>query len=244
MEFAKICRACVSQGAKPPIRLGGLVSLPFKVAGIRRSKMNPNICTLCEGHFTNNTDEKKHRVVNATILFADIRGYTTLSEKADSAALANALSIFYEHSARVVWQYEGVVNKFIGDAMLAIFNFPIFRDDHITQAVMSGIALQAMNREIRKEIEDRLGFPNAIRFGIGIHTGEVTIGQIGSLGQDLTAIGNVVNIASRLQGVAKGGEVLVTEDVYKAVRSLYPEAPCEEHTLKGLEKPIKAYSLR
>lgn len=236
-----ICKGCWCQmHVLLPIR--GPFSVPFRLLGVRPSRMNPNICNMCETKFSR-IRQAGQIVVPATILFADIRGYTTVSELLDFPQIAQLLSGFYENCASVIWERDGIINKLIGDAILAIFNFPITLSDHTKQAVLAGLDLQkrCLERRLSEEAEQQ---QISIGVGVGIHTGNVSIGEVGEFCKDFTAIGQVVNVASRLQGAAKPGEVLVTEDVYRQVEDLFPRAESLAYQLKGIQKPVNAYVLR
>jgi adenylate cyclase len=228
-----ICKGCW-QHMHMPIPIRGPLSIPFKLLGIKISRMNPNLCNICETMFTK-VKRKKQLIIPATVFFADLRGYTNLSQGTDSAEVVGMLHEFYDECAAAVWGRDGIVNKFIGDAVLAIFNFPILREDHVRQAVLAATELQRKCAE-KKQL-------NAVGVGVGIHTGLASIGEVGSAYRDFTIIGPVVNLASRVQGAAKSGEILVTEEVYGQVADLFPAAESSTYQLKGIENPVKAYVL-
>lgn len=234
MMQSVICKGCWCQ-LRLPVPIRGPLSIPFRLFGIRQSWMNPNTCSRCERNFSR-VYKMKQVVLPATILFADVRGYTTISALLDSPDVARLLSAFYDHCAEAIWARDGIVNKLIGDAVLAIFNFPITRGDHVREAVSSAIEIQNKCRGMTSATE-------AVGVGIGIHTGRVSIGEVGEFCKDYTAIGGVVNVASRLQGAARPGEVLVTDEVYREVRDLFPRAESRLCHLKGIEKPVQAYAL-
>ena len=135
-----ICKGCW-QHMHMPIPIRGPLSIPFKLLGIKISRMNPNLCNICETMFTK-VKRKKQLIIPATVFFADLRGYTNLSQGTDSAEVVGMLHEFYDECAAAVWGRDGIINKFIGDAVLAIFNFPIMREDHVRQAVLAAIELQ------------------------------------------------------------------------------------------------------
>jgi len=135
-----ICKGCW-QHMHMPIAIRGPLSIPFKLLGIKISQMNPNLCTICETMFTK-VKRKKQLIIPATIFFADLRGYTSLSQGTDAGEIVGMLHDFYDECAAAVWERDGIINKFIGDAVLAIFNFPIMREDHVRQAVLAAIELQ------------------------------------------------------------------------------------------------------
>jgi adenylate cyclase len=237
-----ICKGCW-QHMHMPIPIRGPLSIPFKLLGIRTSQMNPNLCNICETMFTK-VKRKKQIVIPATVFFADLRGYTLLSQGTDSKEVVSMLHQFYDECAAAVWERDGIINKFIGDAVLAIFNFPIMRADHVQQAVLAAIELQKRCSEKKKLMminADSKECPVGI--GIGIHTGLASIGEVGTAYKDFTIIGPVVNLASRVQGTAKAGEILVTEEVYKQVADFFPRSDSQTYQLKGIENPVKAYQL-
>jgi class 3 adenylate cyclase len=202
--------------------------------------MNPNLCTICETMFTK-VKRKKQVIIPATVLFADLRGYTTISEGAASSDVVNMLHGFYDECASGIWERDGIVNKFIGDAVLAIFNFPIVREDHVRQAVMAARDIQQRCSQSKRLV---VGSKEAsVGVGIGIHTGEASIGEVGTAYKDFTIIGAVVNMASRIQGAAKAGEILVSKEVYQLVGDLFPNSESRVCQLKGIEQPATVYRL-
>jgi len=227
-----------------PIPIRGPLSIPFKMLGIKRSQMNPNLCTVCETMFTR-VKRKKQLTIPATVLFADLRGYTAIADSTGAAEVADMLNEFYDASSAAVWARDGIVNKFIGDAVLAIFNFPIVREDHVRQAVQAGLELQKRCLASRSPLAVKTdGETSPVGVGIGIHTGLASIGEFGTAYRDFTIIGSMVNLASRIQGTAKPGEILVSEEVYEQVGDLCPGAESNLYQVKGLTAPVKAYVLK
>ena len=148
-DDARICRGCWDQMSVPiPIR--GPLAVPFRIFGITQSKMNPNICTICERAFRR---VKKHRHISATasILFADIRGYTRLSERMDPIELSNVISVFQDQCAQGIWAHDGIVNKQMGDGLMAIFNFPIKVERHAEAAMLASASTPAKSRSVSSQ---------------------------------------------------------------------------------------------
>ncbi len=115
-----------------------------------------------------------------------------------------------------IWERDGLLNKTIGDAVMAIFNFPISQGDHPRQAVLAAQEIQRRWNARRETLGEELGLARAeLGVGIGIHCGELSFGEFGRSHRDLTAIGTVVNLASRAQSAAAAGEILVTQAVYE-----------------------------
>lgn len=135
---------------------------------------------------------------------------------------------------------DGIVDHFLGDAVLAFFNVPIRNGDHIARAVKAAAAIQAAV----PEINEALGEKDLLKVGIGITTGLAMTGVVGSNNcNDYTALGEVVNIASRLQGEAGPGEILVAAEVFEEVGEEYQDSVSHELELKGIPDPVHAYSL-
>ena len=234
------CRGCWEQ-MHMPVAIRGPLSYIFKPFGIHKSQMHPNLCTICESMFTK-VNKEKQISVNVTILFADLRGYTQLSQVVDVTGMNRMLHSFYDACSAAVWPQDGIVNKFIGDAVLAIFNYPLVREHHITNAITAAIHLQQQTQQIKDTIG--LDPSHSVGIGIGIHTGMCNIGEVGNSYKDFTAIGPVVNLASRLQGAAASGEIILSEDTYKMIHQDYPGLESKSYSLKGFDQEIKGFVLR
>jgi class 3 adenylate cyclase len=240
-QRSKICKGCWQQ-MHLPVPLHGAVSMPFRLFGIRRSRMNPNLCTICELMFTKVMRARKI-TLDATILFADLRGYTTLSQSQSSEAVSGLLDAFYDECADAIWERDGLLNKTIGDAVMAVFNFPIGQEDHARQALLAARTIQSRWSARRETLAQTLGLAGAeVGVGIGIHCGELSFGEFGRSHRDLTAIGTVVNLASRAQSAAAAGEILVTQSVYDRVQSELAASRFQERELKGFEGPTRLYA--
>jgi adenylate cyclase len=180
--------------------------------------------------------------VDATILFVDLRGYTAASQQLAQERMTSTLDAFYDECAEAIWEHDGLLNKTIGDAIMAVFNFPIQQPNHPVQAVRAAREMQRRWRGRRTELVEGLGIgEDDLSIGIGISSGNINFGEFGKSLRDLTAIGKVVNTAARAQSVARAGQILVTA----AVRDrCCEEINCREgrkFELKGLATPIKLY---
>lgn len=240
---AKICKGCW-QHMRLPIPLRGPISLPFRAFGIRPSRMNPNTCTICELMFTR-VMRARQVTVDVSVLFVDLRGYTTLSQSLPADTVSSLLDAFYDECADAIWQYDGLLNKTVGDAIMAIFNFPISHEDHAARAVLSAQEIQRRWHARRSLLVGQgVGLKgNELGIGIGIDTGETSFGEFGRSHRDLTAIGNVVNTASRAQSAADAGQILVTKAVTDRAAPQIAESECREYDLKGFDKPIELYAI-
>jgi class 3 adenylate cyclase len=225
-----------------PVPLHGVFSVPFRLFGIRPSRMNPNTCTICELMFTKVMKARKI-TIDATILFADLRGYTGLSQSQSSEAVSGLLDAFYDECASAIWEHDGLLNKTIGDAVMAIFNFPIRQAEHPRQAELAAHAIQRRWSARRETLVQEFGLARAdLGVGVGIHCGELSFGEFGRSHRDLTAIGTVVNLASRAQSAAAAGEILVTQAVYERASSELVGSQPQQRELKGFEGTTTLYA--
>ena len=231
---ARICIGCW-EWLKLPIPLRGIAAMPFRVFGIRPSRMNPNTCTICELMFKR-IMKKRQLEIDATIMFADLRGYTSLTQ-AHPETVPELLDDFYDECSTAIWNHDGLLNKAMGDSVRAIFNFPIVRTDHTRRAVAAARAIQARWRTKRRSGQKETGI------GIGIACGRINFGEFGRLGQDWTAIGTVVNTAARAQAAARGGEILLTETVVEHAPEESAGSQSREYQLKGFDTATKLYAL-
>jgi adenylate cyclase len=179
-----------------------------------------------------------------TILFSDIRGYTSLTEKMEAAQVVNLLNNYFETMVEAVFNYEGTLDKFIGDALMAVFGAPLPLNNHSWMAVQS--ALEMRHRLVEFNHNRRIASQPIIRIGIGISSGEVVSGNIGSQKRmDYTVIGDGVDISSRLEGVTKeyGCDIILSEYTYQLCRDRIWVRELDRIRVKGKTKPISVYEL-
>jgi adenylate cyclase len=239
-EPATLCLGCW-QNLHMPIALRGPFSVPFRVFGIKPSRMNPNTCTLCEMAFSR-IMKARAITIDATIMFADLRGYTTLTQIVRQEALSSLLDAFYDDCAAAIWHHDGLLNKTIGDAVFAIFNFPVKQGDHPAQALLAARAIQRRFAERRDALQQEIGTRDVeLGIGIGIDSGDTNFGEFGRSHRDLTAIGTVVNRAARAQAVAKPGEILVTKTVRDRSGGLVSDEG-RDFSLKGFDQPVTLFA--
>jgi adenylate cyclase len=238
-EPATICLGCW-QNLHMPIPLRGPLSAPFRLFGVRPSRMNPNTCTICEMAFSK-IMKARAVTIDATILFADLRGYTTLTQTIAQDGLTSLLDAFYDDCAAATWRYDGILNKTIGDAVFAIFNFPVRRDDHAVQALLAARDIQRRFRDRHDALVRAIGAGDIeIGIGIGMDSGDTNFGEFGQTHRDLTAVGTIVNRAARAQAMAKSGEILVTTAVRDRTRDMITAAG-SDYTLKGFDQPVTLF---
>jgi PAS domain S-box-containing protein len=175
-----------------------------------------------------------------TIFFADIRGFTTFSEERAPEELVEVLNGYLALGAEAVLAEEGTLDKFIGDAVMAIYNAPLSQPDHTIRAVRTAVRMRDAIIEHHKNVApaDRLNY------GAGIAVGEAVVGNVGTAQQlNYTAIGASVNLAKRLQETAAAGQILLSEWVYKRVEDIVEGRELDPVTMKGFSVPIKVYEL-
>jgi adenylate cyclase len=241
LKHSNFCMGCWEH-MHLPVPLRGVISAPFRAFGVRPSRMNPNTCTICELMFTKVMRARKI-TIDATIMFADLRGYTSLSQSRSPDAISGLLDAFYDECANAIWAHDGLLNKTIGDAVMAVFNFPLQRSDHARNALLAAREIQNNWRERRDSLAGTLGLTaGELGIGIGIHCGELSFGEFGQSHRDLTAIGTVVNTASRAQSVAEADQILVTEAVYQRAQSDLQESQPRTFQLKGFDTPTELYA--
>ena len=177
-----------------------------------------------------------------TVLFADIRGFTRLSEHASPEKIVQLLNRYFSAMTDIIFAHGGTLDKYLGDGLMALFGAPTATSKDAGNALSAAVAMQrrllGINEELREE-----GFAE-IGVGMGLHTGEVTVGYIGSERRsEYTAIGDTVNTASRLESNAKGGEILISDATAKAAHSRYQLKPREAITVKNREQPVPLFEV-
>ena len=184
--------------------------------------------------------QKERRLV--TILFADLSGFTALSENLDPEELSDSLNICFEILNRIITRHDGTIHKYEGDSVLAIFGLPHAHEDDPERAVKA--ALQMMDRipEINKALSTKLNIACELGLHMGINLGTVFAGAIGSIEKkEYTIIGEAVNMTSRLMDAAYNGEILVSGRVFRQTRYLFEYKPLKPIQVKGISKPVQVF---
>ncbi len=182
--------------------------------------------------------------LRVTILFSDIRSFTTISEAMEAHALVGLLNEYFTEMVSIVMKYQGVVDKYIGDAIMAIFGAPVPTAQDATNAVRAAVEMRAALARLNERLVARGAQP--LRTGIGIHTGEVVAGNIGSEQRmEYTVIGDPVNVASRLESCTKelGVNVLMSASTYELTKDIIEARPVREMTVKNRVEPIMTYEV-
>jgi len=182
--------------------------------------------------------------LKVTILFTDIRSFTTISEKMDPQELVGLLNEYFTEMVSIVMSEGGVVDKYIGDAIMAVFGAPVPKPEDAVNAVRAAVKMRGALQGLNTRLAGR-GL-QTLRTGIGIHTGEVVAGNIGSEKRmEYTVIGDAVNLASRLESNTKelGVNVLISEDTYELTKHVVEARPVREITVKGRKAPVMTYEV-
>src|SRR5262252_2331016 len=177
-----------------------------------------------------------------TILFADIRGFTRISEHAPPEKIVQLLNRYFSAMTDIIFAHGGTLDKYLGDGLMALFGAPTVTPKDAANAVSAAVAMQrrmlSINDELRAE-----GYPE-IGIGIGLHTGEAIVGYIGSERRsEYTAIGDTVNTASRLESNAKGGQIFISESAANAAQTSYQLLPRDPISVKNREQPVPLFEV-
>jgi adenylate cyclase len=178
----------------------------------------------------------------STVLFADIRGFTAMSEDMSAAKVLQMLNEYFEMMVEIVFRYEGTVDKFVGDMVMVIWGAPVAHEDDPIRAVRAAMDMQAAIIGYNT-MRSLMGQP-PINVGIGINTGELVAGYIGSTRtMSYSVIGDSVNIASRLCSAAEPGQILISEATYGKIGDQFTVAELAPVRAKGKSKPLKVFSV-
>jgi adenylate cyclase len=179
-----------------------------------------------------------------TVLFSDIRGFTSISERLEPEQVAEMLQEYLSEMTEIVFQNGGTVDKYIGDCVMALYNAPFEDPEHAAKAVRTGLEFQERTLAVSSRWEAKLGV--RIRNGVGISTGEAVVGTMGSRQRlEYTAIGDTVNLASRLEGLTKeyGTSIIISEFTHALVPGLFLTRELGEVAVKGKTRPVKIYAV-
>jgi adenylate cyclase len=181
------------------------------------------------------------RQMDISVLFADIRGFTTLSENLPPPEVVEILNQYLESMGEQIFAHGGTLDKYMGDGMMVLFGAPLEQPDHAERAVRAALAMQQAAAQVsheRGEVEWDMVY------GIGITTGPAVVGHIGSKRRlDYTAIGDTVNLAARLEGKAPPGAIYISQATYDAVKHITLVEALEPTMVKGKAKPVVVYKV-
>lgn len=193
---------------------------------------------------TTNPEEIRLGGVNqkVSILFSDIRGFTSLSERMAPEIIVELLNEYFTRTTEVIFEHGGTLDKYLGDGVMAVFGAPISKGDDAVNAVRAALAMQRMLTELARDTSAK-GWPE-LRVGLGVNTGVVTAGNFGSPKRiDYTVIGDAVNVASRLCANALPGQVLISESTAAELSGEFGLQPLKPLVLKGKSYPLSVFSV-
>ena len=179
-----------------------------------------------------------------TVLFSDLRGFTSISEKLQPEQVTEMLREYLTEMTRIVFKHGGTVDKYIGDCVMALYNVPFEDPEHAVKAVRTGLEFQERTLAAAARWEAKYGV--VIRNGVGINTGEAIVGTLGSEQRlEYTAIGDTVNLAARLESITKdyGASIIISESTYEHVKALFPTRALGAVTVKGKTRPVEIYAV-
>jgi len=177
-----------------------------------------------------------------TALFSDIRGFTSISEQLRPEVVVQILNEYFADMTPIVFANEGLLDKFMGDGMMALFGVPYACDEAASNAVRAAVQMQRRMTAVNEELT-AMGL-SKITIGIGINTGTATVGYIGSRDRtDYTAIGDTVNLAARLEKRADPGQIIISKFTFEAIGTAFPVRPCDQIMVKGKQQPVQIYEV-
>jgi class 3 adenylate cyclase/predicted ATPase len=184
--------------------------------------------------------EGEHKIV--TVLFADVANFTSLSEKLDPEEVHQIIDGCFQILMAEIHRYEGTINQFTGDGVMALFGAPLAHEDHAQRACHAALAIQKAMEAYGERIQRVYQVPFQLR--IGLNSGPVVVGKIGDdLRMDYTAIGDTTNLASRMQSLAQPGTILISHHTHHLVHAFFEFRPLGKIEVKGKEEPQEAYLL-
>ena len=192
-----------------------------------------------------NAEVKSNRK-KLTVFFSDIVGFTSISDELESEEITNLLNFYLNEMSNIALEYGGTIDKYIGDAVMIFFGDPdsLGVEQDARKCVEMAVAMQKKMNELNGYWGKNFGLKSDLQIRIGINTGFCTVGNFGSEDRlDYTAVGATVNLASRLEGAAAPGSILVSEDTYLLVKSLFNFKEPREIDVKGLLRKIKLYEV-
>ncbi len=184
------------------------------------------------------SDDESMEKRQIAVLFSDIRSFTTVSEKLEPESLVKLINIYFDLQTKIIEKYGGIVDKFVGDQIMALF----LEEQMADQAVQAAIEIQ---KEIRKlNVKRKKSNKEILQVGIGIHYGPVMIGSMGTKTRmDYTAIGDTVNLGARLCSIAKPGQIVIPQRIIRQLKGSYSIVKMEPLILKGRNRPVQLYSV-
>ena len=234
---SKFCNGCGATLALPSSSRPRELSFDEKIAKIQ--KYLPSGITEKILSQRDRIEGEKRQV---TVMFCDMKGFTPLSEKLGPETMYAMMDEVYEILIHKVHDYEGTVNEMTGDGVMALFGAPIALEDAPQRAIRSAMAIHREMTRFNERMRQEKGEFPPVKMRAGIHTGPVVVGTLGNdLRVEFKAVGDTVNLASRMESLAEPGTTYISEDTFKATEGLFRVEALGEREIKGKEKPLKVY---
>jgi len=240
LELEVICPHC---GSKPPKgfnfcnKCGHDLKESKKTIPVPASKLTPPLNDKALSTTSEFGSERK----NVTVLFSDMSGYTAMSERLDPEDVKEITSRIFGRISKVIDKYEGFVEKFVGDAVMALFGVPKAHEDDPVRAIRAAREIHDMVATLSPELEERVGRPLSMH--TGINTGLVVTGEVDMEKGTHGVAGDSINLASRLSGLAKEGEIFVAPDTYRQAEGYFTFEALEPTMVKGKTEPVQFYKI-
>ena len=177
-----------------------------------------------------------------TVFFADIRDFTSHSARMSPEEIVEVLNRYFTLITEIIFRFEGTIDKFIGDAVMGVFGSPIRSEAHVALGIKAVFAIREVVSRVNS-LRVELG-QTPFHIGIGIDSGEVIVGNMGSsMRMEFTAVGEAVNMASRLSSMARADEILISSELYESIKGMVAAAPLADTSIKGIDRPVKLYNI-
>jgi adenylate cyclase len=173
-----------------------------------------------------------------TVMFADLEGFTSISEFAQPEKLLSVLNDYHTLIVSIIQRFGGTIDKFIGDGVMALYNTPLLQKDHAMRAVRTAVFIRDALPEFHRKFESSY----QMRINFGIHSGMAVVGNVGTPQiMDFTAVGDTVNLAARLQDISANGEILISQATYEHIANEVVARTVGSLDIKGRKEPVTAY---
>jgi class 3 adenylate cyclase/predicted ATPase len=214
-----------------------------EIVDIAQTSIREKLARLHRGlHGSHEPQERKL----ITVLFADVSGFTSMAEAMDHEIVNTVINSLWSRVDKAIQDHGGRIDKHIGDAVMALFGTPIAREDDPERAIRAALQIQAEIQKWKQEFDATTSRPQAqnqnIQLRIGINTGPALLGTVGTIGE-YTAIGDAVNLASRLQQAAPTGGILISHNTYQHVRGVFEVTVLDPIAVKGKSQPVQIYTI-
>jgi class 3 adenylate cyclase len=204
-------------------------------------------CKECGYHLVGDTKTQDNKLITeserkyVTILFSDLSGYTAMTERLDPEEVKEIMSLIFGKITEIIRSYDGFIERFIGDAIMAVFGVPKAHEDDPVRAIRAALEIHAAVDSFCPRFESKIGCPLAMHSGI--NTGLVVTGEVDVEKGTHGLTGDAINLASRLEDIAKAGEIIVGPDTYKQVVNQFDFTQLESTKVKGKQEPVSIFKV-